>query len=291
MIRESYSNKYNNEVRSIIQELLNVCMKTMIHSGDLLVCQQNGFIGLGAPSLGMGETGNNYYKQLNQIVHPGLGTITEDDNCFVKSRNIFFDGTTEFEKSVEFEMHKYQLIWENGFFLRTLKEICHILNGDHYDWELDIDSKTKNTRSNYIKDSIIAKFSKVVSFQNLLTQAYNKDIRNAISHTQYNLVQGGIILTNIKGDENQHFYGVSFEKWEEIYSKSWFLLRYIFEGLKNIMEKFYVPLSKISADGIPILVPDGKQKWYQTRVYYFEKGNRWTFCKPDNEKEKCQVTC
>ena len=156
MIRESYEKKYNDEVRGIIQELFNVCMKTMLHLGDLLVCQQNGFIGLGAPCLGMGETGLNYYKQLNQIVYPGLGTISEDDNCFEKSRKIFFNGTTEFEKSVEDEMHKYQLIWENGFFLRTLKEISHILNGEHYDWELDIDSKTKNTRSNYIKDSIIA---------------------------------------------------------------------------------------------------------------------------------------
>ena len=84
MIRESYANKYNDEVREIIHELFNICRKTMMHPGDLLVCQQNGFIGLGAPSIGMGETGYNYYKQLNQIVYPGLGMISKDDNCFVK---------------------------------------------------------------------------------------------------------------------------------------------------------------------------------------------------------------
>ena len=65
-------------------------------------------------------------------------------------------------------MHRYQLIWENGYFLKILKEISHILNGENYDWELDIDSKTKNTRSNYIKDAIITKFSKAPNFQNLL---------------------------------------------------------------------------------------------------------------------------
>ena len=173
-------------------------------------------------------------------------------------------------------MHRYQLIWENGYFLKTLKEISHILNGENYDWELDIDSKTRNTRSNYIKDAIIAKFSKVPNSQKLLNEAYNKNLRNAITHTQYNLIQGGIVLTNLKGDNHQPFYGIAFEQWEEIYSKERFLLRYIFSGLKDIMELFYVPRTKETiSGGIPILIPNGKRKWAEIYAYYFEKGNRW----------------
>lgn len=280
MIREFYASKYNEEVHGIIHELFNTCKNAMAHSGDLLVCQQNGFIGFGSPCLGPGDTGLNYYQQLNQIINPGLGDITMDDDCFKKSRDLFFDGTSEFEKSVEQEMHRYQLIWENGFFLRTLKEISHLLNGEHYDWELDIDSKTKNTRSNYIKDAIIAKFSKCPRFQNLLQNTYNRYIRNSIAHTQFNLVQGAIILTEAKFWE-QPLVSFTFEKWEEIYCKSWFLLRYIFKGLEDIMELFYRPLAKQTiSGGIPILVPSDKQKWHETHVYYFEKGNRWVFRKP-----------
>lgn len=133
MIRVTFSDKYNEEVRLIIRELFNICKLTMKHPGDLLVRQQNGFIGIGAPCLGSGETGLNYMQQINQIVFPGIGKITKDNNCFVKSRNIFFDGTTEFEQSVENEIHKYQFIWENGYFLKTLKEISHVLNGENYD--------------------------------------------------------------------------------------------------------------------------------------------------------------
>ena len=244
-----------------------------------MVCQQNGFIGLGAPSLGLGITGLNYMQQLNQIVYPGIGKTTNDNECFINSRSISFNGTTDFEQSIEEEMHRYQLIWENGFFLKTLKEISHLLNGENYDWELDIDSKTRATRSNYIKDAIITKFSKTPKFQNLLEEAYNKDLRNAIAHTQYRLIQGGIVLTSIKGDNHQPFYGIAFEQWEEIYSKAWFLLRYIFSGLKDIMELYYVPLAKETiSGGIPILIPNGK-KWSETYVYYFERGNRWTFHK------------
>jgi len=80
------------------------------------------------------------------------------------------------------------------------------------------------------------------------------------------------------------FYGITFEQWEEIYSKSWFLLRYVFSGLKDIMELFYVPLTKETlSGGVPVLVPDCKQKWHQTYVYYFERGNRWIFYKQNKE--------
>ncbi len=279
MIRETFSDKYNEEVRIVIRELFNICKQTMKHPGDLLVCQQNGFIGLGAPSLGIGITGFNYMQQLNQIVYPGIGKTTNDNECFVNSRSIFFNGTTDFEQSIEEEMHRYHLIWENGYFLKTLKEISHLLNGENYDWELDIDSKTRATRSNYIKDAIITKFSKAPKFQNLLEETYNKDLRNAIAHTQYRLIQGGIVLTSIKDNNHQPFYGITFEKWEEIYSKAWFLLRYIFSGLNDIMELYYVPLAKEKiSGGIPILIPNGK-KWSETYVYYFERGNRWTFHK------------
>ena len=72
MIRETFVDKYNEGVRLIICELFNICKQTMKHPGDLLVCQQNGFIGLGAPCLGSGETGINYMQQLNQIVYPGI---------------------------------------------------------------------------------------------------------------------------------------------------------------------------------------------------------------------------
>ena len=52
MIRVTFADKYNEEVRLIIRELFNICKLTMKHPGDLLVCQQNGFIGLGGSLFG-----------------------------------------------------------------------------------------------------------------------------------------------------------------------------------------------------------------------------------------------
>ena len=36
MIRETFADKYNEEVRLIIRELFNICKLTMKHPGDLL---------------------------------------------------------------------------------------------------------------------------------------------------------------------------------------------------------------------------------------------------------------
>jgi hypothetical protein len=174
-------------------------------------------------------------------------------------------------------MHKYQLIWENGYFLRFLTEIAHLLNHEHYDWELDIDSKTRNTRSNFIKEAILAKFSKASLFKSLLEKAYNLKIRNAIAHTQYSLVQGGIALTGVKGDERQPFYVLTFEQWEEIYAKSWLILNYTFSGLKDIVKSFYIPLAKETASvSVPVIIPNINKKWEEVNAYYFERRNRWT---------------
>ena len=89
------------------------------------------------------------------------------------------------------------------------------------------------------------------------------------------------MLSNKQYDNNQSLYGFTFEQWEEIYSKAWLLFKYIFYGLKDIMELFYVPLAKhASSGGIEILVPKGTKTWEQKVVYYFERGHRWIFHKP-----------
>ena len=77
------------------------------------------------------------------------------------------------------------------------------------------------------------------------------------------LVPGGFVLTNKGYDNNQSLYGFKFEQWEEIYFNAQPLFKYIFNGLKDIMELFYVPLAKhTSSGGIKILVPRGKKKMF-----------------------------
>lgn len=280
MLRNSKVDIYNEEVRLAFKELVNLCKGRMVDPGDLLLCQQNASITWAGPTVGLGETGIHCYKQLNQIIYNGIGSITEDDDCFVKSRNIFFNGTTEFENTVQAEMNRYQSIWENKFYLRVLTQLTHLLHHEPYEWSLDIEKKTEKNTSNWLEQKIIDRFTDSPKFYNIISTAYQRKVRNAIAHSQYDLVQGGIVLTNIKPTEEAPFSGLTFEQWEEIYSKSWFLLNYVFQGLTDIMENYYVPLCKETiSGGIPIAVPDKDGKFVLKPLFYSERCNRWVFVK------------
>ena len=53
----------------------------MKHSGDLLLCQQNGFIDYkGRPCVGLGDEGLNCMQQVNFISFNGIGNITDDND-------------------------------------------------------------------------------------------------------------------------------------------------------------------------------------------------------------------
>lgn len=280
MLRKNKVDIYNNDVCIAFYELMNLYKDRMVESGDLLLCQQNGFLTTAGPAVGIGITGYNCSKQLNQLLFDGIGDVTEDDECFLKSRNIWFDGTADFERSVQKELNRYQNIWENKYYLRVLTQLAHLLNHEPYDWALDIEKETKRNTSNWLEHKIIDRFKDSTKFYDIISSAYQRQGRNAIAHSQYNFVQGGIILTNIESTKDSSFSGLTFEQWEEIYSKSWFLLLYIFQGLKQVIEEFYVPLCKETlSGGIPIAVPSKSGASILKPLFYFERGDRWSFNK------------
>ena len=138
MVRESKIDEYGQQAVDAMNELLIMCKQNMLHSGDLLVCQQNGSMFANKPMIGPGEEGNEFIPRLNTITGKGIGEVTKYNDYFNKNGNDFFDGTSEFELSITKEMKKYQDIWENSYFLRLLIQMMHLLNGEHYDWKLNI---------------------------------------------------------------------------------------------------------------------------------------------------------
>ena len=91
MVRKSSINKYELDVRKGLQELFDKCRHNMKHSGDLLLCQQNGFIDYkGRPCVGLGDEGLNCMQQVNFISFNGIGNITDDNDYYKKEGNNFF---------------------------------------------------------------------------------------------------------------------------------------------------------------------------------------------------------
>lgn len=271
MVRESKINEYGQQVVDAMNELLKLCKNNMFHSGDLLVCQQNGSLFANKPLIGPGEEGNEFIPRLNTITGKGIGETTKDDDYLTKNGNDFFDGTSEFELSITRELKKYQDIWENSYFLRLLTQMIHLLNGEHYDWNLNV----KRSKSNLIENQIIKKSEKAPLFHDVISYAYNRQVRNAIAHSQYQLVQGGILLNNIEPHDGIQ-QGLTFEQWEKMFILSYCLVRYTKEGLK-LAASAYFAYTKLTGGGIPIIVPTKDEKWEYSFLYPNGTGEIWRF--------------
>ena len=244
-------------------ELFNTARKKMFHPGDLLLCQQNGTMFGKDTVIGPGEEGLNCLQKINALFYNGIGKMTEDTDYFKKHGNNFFYGTSDLELSIQAEMKAYKEIWENVYFLRVLTEVVRVVNGERYDWQLDM-YKLGNNKSNHIRDKIIKKLDVCPKFKEAIKTAYRRQIRNAEAHSQYQIIQGGILFDNYKKVNADEVQGIGFEEWEKIYCYSYFIFRGILDHLKNIVRQLYIPATAITlTGGIPILC-----YYYKLIIFY-----------------------
>lgn len=275
MVRTQKIDEYGQQVTNAMNELLKLCSENMAHFGDLLICHQNGSMFDDRPILGLGKEGVEYIPRLNAITGKGIGDTTNDNDYFTKNGNDYFDGTSELELSIVNELKKYQDIWENNFFLRLLTQLVHLLNGEHYDWNLYID----RNKGNHIENQIIKKCVKAPLFHEVISCAYDRKVRNAAAHSQYQLVQGGILLNNIEEKDSLR-QGLTFEQWEKIYIQSYCLLIYTKKALE-LMTSRYFERSKMTGGGIPVIVPAEDGTWRASCLYPDKTGSKWRFVRTD----------
>lgn len=260
-------------------ELFNTARKKMFHSGDLLLCQQNGTMFGKDTVIGLGEEGLNSLQQINALYYNGIGKMTEDNDYFKKHGNDFFHGTSELELSIKAEMKAYKEIWENVYFLRVLTEVVRVVNGERYDWQLDM-YKLGNNKSNHIRDKIIKKLDACPKFREAMKTAYRRQIRNAEAHSQYQIIQGGIWLDNYKKVNTDEVQGICFDEWERIYCYSYLIFKGILDHLKSIVQQLYFPATLITqTGGIPILCYYYNGTWGESCIYPDKTGNTWRFQK------------
>jgi len=281
MLRESFVNMYNDEMVEAFRELFETCRKNMFHPGDLLLCQQNGSLFAGNAMIGFGAEGINSLQQINALFYNGIGKITSEDDYFKKNGNEFFYGTSELEKTIQAEMKAYQEIWENVFFLRILTEVVRVANGERYDWRLDM-YKLGGKISNHIRDQIIKKLDVCPKFKRAMETGYRRQIRNAVAHSQFHVIQGGIWFDNYKQVNKDEVQAIGFEEWEKIYCYSYFVFLGVFRHLESIVQQLYMPTTKITVTGgIPILCNFHDDNWGEAYIYPYQNGKTWRFNEPE----------
>lgn len=277
MVRESYIDKYSEILIDAYKELIKKCQLSMFHSGDLLLCQQNGNILHGHTCIGPGNEGLNSFQQINSIMDDGLRYTTNDDDYFQKKGHQFFQGDSELEKSIRAEMNIYQSIWENVYFLRTLSQVVRVANGERYDWQLDMYHLGAN-KSSFISEKIIKKLDICPKFKEAIETAYHPSMRNAVAHSQYHVINGGIWFDNFNPGKPGDVQAIGFEDWEKIYLYSYLLFRGLFHILQEVVNQMYLPqIKNTSTDGVLILAYFNDGTWDQTYIYPDETGRVWRF--------------
>ena len=91
-VRQNSIDKYERAVREGLQELFNLCRYNIVYLGDLLLCQQNGFIFSDQAYVGLVDEGLNSTQTINSISFKGIGGLANDDNYFAVHGNTFLKG-------------------------------------------------------------------------------------------------------------------------------------------------------------------------------------------------------
>lgn len=102
--------------------------------------------------------------------------------------------------------------------LRVFTQVVNVLNGLNYNWNLTFKNLKPNQKSEQIREGIIKLLDLSPNFQRILKDAYVGQIRNAVAHTQYHCIQGGILYDNYSPSSKYSILqGLSYEEWEKKY--------------------------------------------------------------------------
>ena len=279
MIRLSSFEKFEKPIRLGFQHFFNNAKMRAIEESDFLICQQGGFLFNENPCIGLGEVGLNNLQKVNIIENMGSSIIILDENYFKTNGNGIFNGTSSFEKGIITVSNMYLDIWENEMFLRTLAQVIKVANGEHYDWALDLSKIKEPGKGKFIRNEILGKLGKYPDFQEIVKQGYCGDLRNAVGHSQYHIIQGGILLDNYGRNKYANIQGFTFEEWEKIVTYGWLIFRYLFSTLLQITLSFAKLAQTTKTGGIRILVPTKDDDWSYSYIFPNPTGRIWRFIK------------
>jgi len=184
------------------------------------------------------------------------------------------------ELSIQIEMLIYLKIWECDSFIKKLYQITRLLNGEPYDWNFRItydnhDSTATGTRQKILREKIRDKFKS--HFPNLFMafkKSYVTQIRNAVAHSQYYILDNVIGFNNyVENSKYSNLSRLTFKAWSEIFHTTLIIYNeYIL--FINKINKYYISESLKSNNDIPIKVKDN-DSWKNYHLKYINKVKRW----------------
>lgn len=270
------------KVKPIISSLFETAFKKQSHNGDILLVINHAFLntlnyqGSSKYKMGLGDEGIAWtsfteYFQWYLTNHTLPGDPTELKKTFKENK----DWRRGESIITQFELMLFLKLWECDYFLKILFNLCRLANGHSYCWDKNMKHKKA---AKLIENEIIQKTSKVCPpFSKILYESYNRQIRNAIAHSQFKVNQGNLNLLNIDKVEENSLRNITLEKWETMFHNS---IAIYLSVLRHLKEYHLVYKNQLSSKNDIIQVRfDGEEPQnLNVKLHnYGSRFERWTW--------------
>ncbi len=278
--------KYLADSAAAIRELFITASKNQRHSGDLLLVILEGhykpnkfnFAKLSANAATHGMKLLEYDIEDNDVIWPEVETnnvikiIADGYNCtssefIAETQNI--NDTKDGEKINQYWKHVYTVVglefliylkvWEMDSYIRKLFQISELAIGNGYDWYLETANKTKidptlhKIAKNELRDRLIKnlKTANCNQLALLIEDSFSGNLRNAIAHSQYYLINQNIDLVKY----NEY---VTVDAWlNKLYPLTLAIYKTFIDEVYNTTLPQYVNHADKHMHKVPVMLGDG----------------------------------
>lgn len=242
MLFSEILNEKGKQLAPEFEKLFDLVLENQTHDCDLLLIYVNGFYNpevykwdnldekmspyMIGPSY-EGHSDRTHYNFIHNyrttaISKTTLGEYLQELEWSEEKRHEI-DEKVDFESmTVQLEMLIYLKIWEADAFIKRFYQLARLVNGEAYDWHFKLsessrDKSATGTRQEIIRKKVRDRFrEKLPVLYNAFKTAYNSQIRNSISHSNYSILGRNINLNNrIENDDSAQLHGQTFDEWIE----------------------------------------------------------------------------
>lgn len=278
-------NKYKNEAEVAVKSLFKKAKINQDHENDLLLIFVHGFyekrnVGTGySPYLvGPGNEGWTNQSQYDFFDQFRNSYLQESKKAHITElKENLNNWEIQYQIITQLEMLVYLKFWESDYVLKQLYNLCHqLLHGRSYDWHKNM---KKSGRKDLIENQIINSCkNRAPKFYRYIKSTYNRQIRNAVAHSQFYLIGDRIGFTNYDPNDDHILKGISIEEWEDIFHRTIQLYNYLIGVGKEHHDVYKKEATKRHfGKKIRINREDGSLQ-YEWLVYLDEQ-DRWTWYK------------
>jgi hypothetical protein len=287
MIFEEILQTYKDSVKKAVAELFKNAFKNQVNDTDLLLVLENGFkqdysqdqlkrlkitpYFIGPEIIGLRY--DSFYKFINEY----RNLVFKRSDYELELKKQFSERSYLLNYTIEQELLIYLKFWETDLILRRLYNLSRLARGLNYEWEYH--QVFFNDRRKLVKEEIQNNLKIITPiFYILIDEIYNRQIRNAVGHSQYYFLYDSIVLTNKKESIHYKLNSITLPDWEILFHKNILFYNYMIYYY-NLYSKKYQKLAKDKHFGLLISFPEkntlGNNKSGWVKYDNFNSKWRW----------------